>query len=250
MAASASNDSNPPMSLESSMEVSLLIPLLPMCGLTALLQERVSTYEKKVQGTLTHDEVSRTKPGASLNIAAANRFIDHAIPDLTAEQRQQLKQIGKQHTEKGQQQRQQGGHGGGSGGGFGSRKRVAGDAMGVLLDGGDADKKQQEEESGEEASGKGWKRQAVQSTADAAEEVLAVAGTDAGPLKTVAAAAGRSGGIEGRNQLQSYGQGQQHSGGALGSEGGPGVLQELSGLKDQMEMEDRDVEEVLAAALG
>ena len=222
-----------------------------MCGLTALLQERVSTYEKKVQGTLTHDEVSRTKPGASLNIAAANRFIDDAIPDLTAEQRQQLKQIGKLHTEKGQQQLHQGGHGGGSGGGFGSRKRVAGDARCVLRDGGDADKKQQGEESGEEASGKGRKRQAAQSTADAADEVLAVAGTDAGPLKTVAAAAGRNGGIEGRNQLQIYGQGQQQQpGGASGREGGPGVLQELSGLEGQMEMEDRDVEEVLAAALG
>jgi hypothetical protein len=41
--------------------------------LLLLLQERLAQYERKVQKAVGVDELVRTKPGASLNIAAANR---------------------------------------------------------------------------------------------------------------------------------------------------------------------------------
>jgi len=57
------------------------------------LQERLAIYEKKVMKALTANDLARSKPGTSLNIAAANRFIDAAIPDLSAEQKQQLRNL-------------------------------------------------------------------------------------------------------------------------------------------------------------
>lgn len=60
-----------------------------------LLQERLAAYEKKVKKAVTADDLARHRPGTSLNIAAANRFIDAAIPDLTAEQKQAIRNLGK-----------------------------------------------------------------------------------------------------------------------------------------------------------
>ena len=50
-------------------------------------------YQRKVR--LADPEAGRERSGAtaSLDVAAANRFITHAIPDLTPEQREQLKQV-------------------------------------------------------------------------------------------------------------------------------------------------------------
>lgn len=60
------------------------------------VQERLAAYERKVKKAVTADDLARSRPGTSLNIAAANRFIDAAIPDLTAAQKQQLRALGKQ----------------------------------------------------------------------------------------------------------------------------------------------------------
>lgn len=50
-------------------------------------------YQRKVR--LADPAAGRERSGAtaSLDVAAANRFITHAIPDLTPEQREQLKQV-------------------------------------------------------------------------------------------------------------------------------------------------------------
>ncbi|KAF6256578.1 hypothetical protein COO60DRAFT_1528769 [Scenedesmus sp. NREL 46B-D3] len=58
--------------------------------------ERLAAYERKVKNAVTADDLARSRPGASLNIAAANRFIDAAIPDLTDEQKRALRTLGKQ----------------------------------------------------------------------------------------------------------------------------------------------------------
>lgn len=54
--------------------------------------ERVQQYVKKVSKAVAAEELKALRPSYSLDVAAANRFIDHAIPDLTDEQRQRLRQ--------------------------------------------------------------------------------------------------------------------------------------------------------------
>lgn len=55
-------------------------------------QERIKLYSKKVSKAISADELRKARPTVTLDIAAANRFIDHSIPDLTKEQRQKLKE--------------------------------------------------------------------------------------------------------------------------------------------------------------
>lgn len=62
--------------------------------------QRLQQYRKKVQKALSAEELRNNRPTATLNIAAANRFIDHAIPDLTTEQRQALKRASKEVSDK------------------------------------------------------------------------------------------------------------------------------------------------------
>jgi hypothetical protein len=48
-----------------------MLPLL----LLLLPQERLAKYEAKVRDAVAADDLARTKPGASLNIDAANRWV-------------------------------------------------------------------------------------------------------------------------------------------------------------------------------
>lgn len=73
-------------------------------------QKRLERYDNKVRRAVNDDTLARTRPGTELNVAAANRFIAQAIPDLTPEQRQRL--------------REQRGGGGGGGRQRGGVKRV------------------------------------------------------------------------------------------------------------------------------
>ncbi len=57
------------------------------------VQERLEKYDKKVRKALAVEELASTRPAVTLDIAAANRFIDHAIPDLSKEQKERLKQV-------------------------------------------------------------------------------------------------------------------------------------------------------------
>ncbi|KAI8467071.1 MAG: hypothetical protein J3K34DRAFT_482503 [Monoraphidium minutum] len=97
-------------------------------------QDRLQRYERKLKRAAAEDELARTRPGTELNVAAANRFISQAIPDLTPEQRQQLREqnaAGKRGAGcggegGGKRQRGSGAGGRGSGGGRGGGGRGAG----------------------------------------------------------------------------------------------------------------------------
>jgi hypothetical protein len=58
--------------------------------------ERLAQFERRVAGA----EGAQEKRGKSLHIAAANRFIAHAIPDLTGEQRAALKAAAQREQEE------------------------------------------------------------------------------------------------------------------------------------------------------
>ncbi|GFR44694.1 hypothetical protein Agub_g5689 [Astrephomene gubernaculifera] len=53
--------------------------------------DRIRQYDKKLTRAVQDAEVRASRPVLSLNVAAASRFIDAAIPDLTEEQRGALK---------------------------------------------------------------------------------------------------------------------------------------------------------------
>lgn len=57
--------------------------------------ERITQYSRKLGKPLAALELAASRPSFSLDVAAANRFIDAAIPDLTPGQKQQLKEAGK-----------------------------------------------------------------------------------------------------------------------------------------------------------
>ncbi|GBG60556.1 hypothetical protein CBR_g8579 [Chara braunii] len=59
--------------------------------------ERVRLYAKKVEAAV--DKINHPKPTMMLDLAATNRFIESAIPDLTAEQRRKVRDLANQHRE-------------------------------------------------------------------------------------------------------------------------------------------------------
>uniref|UniRef100_A0A7S3QJX9 Nuclear nucleic acid-binding protein C1D n=1 Tax=Dunaliella tertiolecta TaxID=3047 RepID=A0A7S3QJX9_DUNTE len=66
--------------------------------------ERLEAYKKKVAKAVAAHELATSKPTVSLNVSAANRFIDHAIPDLNPEQRRLLKEQSAAGKRKAEQQ--------------------------------------------------------------------------------------------------------------------------------------------------
>ena len=58
-----------------------------------MLQERLKAYNKKVRKLESADFLAKHRPATEINIAAANRFINHAIPNLSSEQKAALKQV-------------------------------------------------------------------------------------------------------------------------------------------------------------
>ncbi|MEW5317486.1 MAG: hypothetical protein WDW38_008777 [Sanguina aurantia] len=63
--------------------------------------ERLKQYRKKVNRVTAADELSRARPTVKLDIAAANRFINHAMPSFSDDQAERLRlmtQIYKQKT--------------------------------------------------------------------------------------------------------------------------------------------------------
>ena len=57
------------------------------------VQERLRLYTKKVEKVESEKWLKEHKPALSLSIAAANRFITNAIPDLSAEQKAGLRKV-------------------------------------------------------------------------------------------------------------------------------------------------------------
>ena len=60
---------------------------------TAWLKERLRHYSRKVQKLQSADYLARHRPSVTLNIAAASRFIDNAVPDLCTQQKAALRQV-------------------------------------------------------------------------------------------------------------------------------------------------------------
>ncbi len=85
-------------------------------------EKRLAVYANKVNKAVAADMLSKARKSATLNVAAANRFIDAAIPELSAEQKAALRQpagnagkgsaskqqAGKQQEQQEQQAPQQG----------------------------------------------------------------------------------------------------------------------------------------------
>ncbi|GAQ79767.1 exosome complex protein LRP1 [Klebsormidium nitens] len=65
--------------------------------------ERLQLYKTKVSKVADKQKGPKA-PTVSLNVSAANRFIDHAIPDLSTEQRQRLQRKAADWKSKGEQQ--------------------------------------------------------------------------------------------------------------------------------------------------
>ena len=57
------------------------------------VQERLRLYTKKVEKVESEKWLKEHKPALSLSIAAANRFITNAIPDLSSEQKAALRKV-------------------------------------------------------------------------------------------------------------------------------------------------------------
>lgn len=67
--------------------------------------DRLEIFQSKVAKAEREAELALLKRNAVVDVAAANRFISHAIPDLNEEQRRRLKEAGereqKRHEEAG-----------------------------------------------------------------------------------------------------------------------------------------------------
>ena len=57
----------------------------------ACVQERLRLYDRKLQKAESEKWLKEHQPSLSVSVAAANRFISAAIPDLTPEQRKALR---------------------------------------------------------------------------------------------------------------------------------------------------------------
>ena len=53
----------------------------------------LEAYDKKVQAAVAKQELGRSKRKHEINIDAAHRFITHAVPDLSAEAKQDLHKV-------------------------------------------------------------------------------------------------------------------------------------------------------------
>ncbi|GFH30467.1 uncharacterized protein HaLaN_29330 [Haematococcus lacustris] len=54
-------------------------------------RERLMGFAKRVSKAEAAEELQKARPTLALNVAAANRFIDAAIPDLSSQQREMLR---------------------------------------------------------------------------------------------------------------------------------------------------------------
>ena len=56
-------------------------------------QERIGRYKRKLSKVQSETILKTTKRKTEINVQAANRFITAAIPELSADQKQALKQV-------------------------------------------------------------------------------------------------------------------------------------------------------------
>lgn len=56
-------------------------------------QDRIQRYKKKLKKLISDEELAVTRRSLTLNVGAANRFIDAAIPDLPEDQKKALRKV-------------------------------------------------------------------------------------------------------------------------------------------------------------
>ena len=57
------------------------------------MQDRIKRYQAKLKKLADDEELASRRATMTLDVGAANRFIDAAIPDLTGSQRANLKKV-------------------------------------------------------------------------------------------------------------------------------------------------------------
>ena len=55
---------------------------------------RLKQYQRKVRKAVAEEELRESKPGLEVDVGALSRFIAAAVPDLSAEQKRELKEVG------------------------------------------------------------------------------------------------------------------------------------------------------------
>lgn len=68
-------------------------PSICACFKNALPQDRLQLYQKKVSKMAYEAELATAKPTLQLDVATANRFINAAMSDLPAAQREAVRQV-------------------------------------------------------------------------------------------------------------------------------------------------------------
>ena len=61
----------------------------------SVLQDRISRFKRKVSKVQSENLLKNSNRATEVNIQAANRFITAAIPELSIQQKQALRQVGK-----------------------------------------------------------------------------------------------------------------------------------------------------------
>ena len=69
--------------------------------------ERLKQYNKKVRKVAAEEEIKRNRPTLEVDVAAMTRFIAAAVPDLNAEQREELKEVRKKDKTQRMQEREE-----------------------------------------------------------------------------------------------------------------------------------------------
>jgi exosome complex protein LRP1 len=75
---------------------------------SGVLQERVSLYNDKVMKALDQSK-GALQPTSAIDVGAANRFIEHAIPDLSADQKRRMWEVSKIQNQKQNHRKRSGG---------------------------------------------------------------------------------------------------------------------------------------------
>ncbi|KAG2444997.1 hypothetical protein HYH02_008867 [Chlamydomonas schloesseri] len=158
--------------------------------------DRIRQYDKKVSRAIAEAELRGSRPALELDVAAASRFIDAAIPELSTAQRAALKRAGQVANERrGLPERKP------------KKARAAGAAAGAAGDdkqGKRVEEEQEEQEEAEEEQVQNDEQQQQQqqrqgaAAADAeGSEGGAEAEEEVGPSGLAAAAAAAAGGSQG-----------------------------------------------------
>lgn len=83
----------PPANLLAQCEILPCCPSLIWPPSLVLLQDRLQAFARKVKKVVAEKELSESRRTLEVDVAVLNRVITHAVPDLSAQQRQALKEV-------------------------------------------------------------------------------------------------------------------------------------------------------------